>query len=295
MQVPAPGQDAEFSASLDGAPLAVCQDVPFQVMGVPGMGSSETARQLAALAQDTLSTKRLLPGTECQDVPFQVMALELNPASMQNVTVGHEMPLSAGNELVPDATSSETVHAVPFHSSATKLVWQSLMHVLLMAHPDAMQMAPEQETLVKATVWPVIPALVVFHVLPFHAIATSSPLTITQLSWLVQDTLERSARPCVAGMLVTCHVLPSHHCACGSPAAEVPDAMQKDAVGHDSAGGKLLTLVTVGAAMTVQAVPFHSSASGSGAPSGLAVPAATQSVVLGHEIMSKSSTLVTRN
>src|SRR5215472_6112427 len=115
-------------------------------------------------------------------MPFQLMALKLNPTSMQNVAVGHEMPLS-GNGLVPDATSSDTVHAEPFHSSATKLVWQSLMHVLLVAEPDAMQMAPEQETLVNSTVWPAMAALVVFHVLPFHTIATSMSLTITQLSW----------------------------------------------------------------------------------------------------------------
>src|SRR5215472_10582379 len=47
--------------------------------------------------------------------------------------------------------------------------------------------------------------------------------------------------------------------------------------------------------MTVQAVPFHSSASGLEAASGLAVPIAAQSVVLAHEIVVRSSTLVTRN
>lgn len=196
---------------------------------------------------------------------------------------------------MPEARSSETVQVEPFHSSARKLVWQSLPHGLLVAQPDAMQMAPEQETLVKTTAWPVIAALVVFHVLPFHTSATSRPLTTTQLSWLVQDTLERKARPGGAGTLVPCQVLPSHHCACGCPAAELPAAMQKDAVGHDSTGGEPSSLETDGAAMTVQVVPFHLSASGFGAPSGLAVPAATQSVVLGHEIMSRASTLVTRS
>lgn len=96
MQAPAPAQDTESSASPTGGDLAACQDVPFQakvVVSGPGDPEVLTARQLAALAQERLSTKRFLPGTDCQDVPFQVMALKSNPACMQNVEVGHEMLL----------------------------------------------------------------------------------------------------------------------------------------------------------------------------------------------------------
>lgn len=97
MQAPAPGQDTESSSSPTGGDLAACQEVPFQAAVVVVSGPADakmlTVRQLAALAQERLSTKRFLPGTDCQDVPFQVMALRLNPASMQNVEVGHEMLL----------------------------------------------------------------------------------------------------------------------------------------------------------------------------------------------------------
>src|ERR1700722_9259890 len=120
-----------------------------------------------------------------------------------------------------------------------------------------MQIVPVHETVCSPTVWPVIPALVSCHFLPFQTTALSKP-TATQLLELAHDRLDKP--PGKLGSDSCFHNEPVHCSAAWCPSGREPTAMQDVAPVHEI-GSTSSVPATVGAVIFCQLPPCHRSAS----------------------------------
>src|ERR1700722_10952863 len=153
-----------------------------------------------------------------------------------------------------------------------------------------MQIGPGHETVCSPTVWPVIPALVSCHFLPFQTTALSKP-TATQLRELAHDTLDNSPGKC--GSDSTFHSEPVHCSAAVRPSGRSPTAMQDAVPGHEI--GTPSIPASVGPVTSRQLPACQRSAS---VPEGLlaplVLPSATQFAGPAQETVLSESILFTR-